>query len=84
MFRACRYQLQSVEVTLTVVLAMIADLGVCRNPRYRLGKPFLKEYLNRIPMAEPEEDFDDRNALYALYAFYVPCVTRAELFAEIG
>ncbi|KFY93442.1 hypothetical protein V500_03703 [Pseudogymnoascus sp. VKM F-4518 (FW-2643)] len=43
-----------------------ADLGVCRNPPIALEKSYIKEYLKVIPASEPEEDFDDRNALYAL------------------
>ncbi|KAL2257578.1 hypothetical protein VTK26DRAFT_9460 [Humicola hyalothermophila] len=42
------------------------DLGVFRNPRYPLGKPYLKEYWKRIPVSEPEEDADSRNTLYML------------------
>ncbi|KAI9848522.1 MAG: hypothetical protein M1837_007191 [Sclerophora amabilis] len=43
-----------------------ADLGSWRAPRYRMGRPFLKEYENLMGKSEPEEDWDDRNALYAL------------------
>ncbi|KAH0536564.1 hypothetical protein FGG08_006572 [Glutinoglossum americanum] len=43
-----------------------ADLGTWRSPRYRLGKPYIKEYLKHIPVSAPVEDFDDRNALYAM------------------
>ncbi|RYP92351.1 hypothetical protein DL770_001553 [Monosporascus sp. CRB-9-2] len=43
-----------------------ADLAICRNPRYRLGKPYIKQYWKRIPISEPEEDFEDRNAVYAM------------------
>jgi hypothetical protein len=43
----------------------IADLGICRNPRYRLGKPYIDEYLKHMPVSEPIEDFHARNALYA-------------------
>ncbi|KAK3293539.1 Fructosamine kinase-domain-containing protein [Chaetomium fimeti] len=42
------------------------DLGVFRNPRYPLGKPYLKEYWRRVPISEPEEDADSRNTLYML------------------
>lgn len=42
------------------------DLGVFRNPRYPLGKPYLKEYWKRVPISEPEEDVDSRNTLYML------------------
>ncbi|KAK3371155.1 Fructosamine kinase-domain-containing protein [Lasiosphaeria ovina] len=42
------------------------DLGVIRNPRYPLGKPYLKEYWKHVPISEPEEDADSRNSLYLL------------------
>lgn len=32
-----------------------ADLGVCRNPRYRLGKSYIEEYFKVIPASEPGE-----------------------------
>ena len=40
------------------------ELGIIRNPRYPLGKGFLKEYLKKVPISEPEEDFDSRNIMY--------------------
>ncbi|KAH9893767.1 Fructosamine kinase-domain-containing protein [Xylariomycetidae sp. FL2044] len=43
-----------------------AELGICRNPRYRLGKSYLEQYQKYIPISEPKEDFDARNAVYAL------------------
>ncbi|KAL8832478.1 MAG: hypothetical protein Q9191_000248 [Dirinaria sp. TL-2023a] len=43
-----------------------SDLGSWRAPRYRMGKPFLKEYQKQMSMSYPEEDWDDRNALYAM------------------
>ncbi|KAM7200564.1 Fructosamine kinase domain containing protein [Rhypophila sp. PSN 637] len=43
-----------------------AELGLIRNPRYPLGKAFIEEYLNKIPISEPEEDFDSRNIIYLL------------------
>ena len=43
-----------------------SDLGSWRAPRYRMGKPFLREYQRRMGMSYPEEDWDDRNALYAM------------------
>ena len=45
-----------------------ADLGSWRAPRYRMGRPFLKEYMKVMGISEPQEDWDDRNALYAMYA----------------
>ena len=43
-----------------------ADLGSWRAPRYRMGGLFLEEYKRVMGMSEPEEDWDDRNALYAM------------------
>ncbi|KAK1719402.1 hypothetical protein CaCOL14_006092 [Colletotrichum acutatum] len=43
-----------------------ADLGICLNPRYKLGQPCIHEYLKRIPAAEPTADFDGRIAVYAM------------------
>ena len=44
-----------------------ADLGSWRAPRYRMGRPFLKEYQKAMGISEPQEDWDDRNVLYAMY-----------------
>ncbi|KAJ8132264.1 hypothetical protein O1611_g1363 [Lasiodiplodia mahajangana] len=43
-----------------------AELGVCRNPRYGLGEAYIEEYLKLMPKSEPTEDFDTRNAVYAM------------------
>ncbi|KAL1608520.1 hypothetical protein SLS60_003462 [Paraconiothyrium brasiliense] len=43
-----------------------ADLGPWRAPRYRLGEPYLEQYKKVMGKSEPEADWDDRNALYAL------------------
>ena len=43
-----------------------ADLGSWRAPRYRMGRPFLREYQNRMGLDFPADDWDDRNQLYAL------------------
>ncbi|KAK4694508.1 hypothetical protein P7C71_g3089, partial [Lecanoromycetidae sp. Uapishka_2] len=43
-----------------------SDLGSWRAPRYRMREPFLKEYRDLMGMSDPEEDWDDRNALYAM------------------
>ncbi|KAM7211896.1 Fructosamine kinase domain containing protein [Rhypophila decipiens] len=41
------------------------ELGLFRNPRYPLGKAFI-EYLKKVPISEPEGDFDSRNIIYLL------------------
>ncbi|KAK7962011.1 uncharacterized protein PG986_002836 [Apiospora aurea] len=43
-----------------------ADLGICRNPRYKLGPAALREYFQHVPMSEPTADFDGRNHVYAM------------------
>ncbi|KAI9760343.1 MAG: hypothetical protein M4579_001747 [Chaenotheca gracillima] len=43
-----------------------SDLGSWRAPRYRMGRPFLRQYQKQMGMSVPQEDWDDRNALYAL------------------
>ena len=32
-----------------------------------MGKPYREEYVKHVQESEPKEDFEDRNALYALY-----------------
>ncbi|KAI1201544.1 Fructosamine/Ketosamine-3-kinase [Nemania serpens] len=43
-----------------------AELGICRIPHYRLGNRYVEEYLKHMPISEPKEDFDVRNAIYAM------------------
>lgn len=42
------------------------DLQCMRSSRYVLGYDFIKLYREIVGASEPEEDFDDRNALYAM------------------
>ncbi|KAK8044540.1 hypothetical protein PG993_004564 [Apiospora rasikravindrae] len=42
------------------------DLGMMREPRYDFTGEHVSKYLEAIPPSEPVEDFDDRNALYAM------------------
>ncbi|TGJ85441.1 hypothetical protein E0Z10_g3295 [Xylaria hypoxylon] len=45
----------------------VSELGICRNPHYRLGMSYIEEYLKQgMPISEPVEDFDTRNAIYAM------------------
>jgi protein-ribulosamine 3-kinase len=37
-----------------------------RQPRYRFTQEYVNKYKAVIPPSEPVEDFDDRNALYAM------------------
>lgn len=43
-----------------------ADMGSWRAARYKMGDPFFREYKKAMPVSEPQQDWDDRNALYAL------------------
>ena len=43
-----------------------AELGSWRAPRYKMGPPFQEEYHRVMGISEPQGDWDDRNALYAL------------------
>ena len=42
------------------------DLSLFRAPRYLLNKSHVDEYRKEVGVSEPIDDFDDRNALYAL------------------
>ncbi|PMD60750.1 uncharacterized protein K444DRAFT_560745 [Hyaloscypha bicolor E] len=41
------------------------DLGVWRATWNKIGKPYITRYHKHFPISPPEEDHDDRNALYA-------------------
>ncbi|KAI9659639.1 MAG: hypothetical protein M1831_003720 [Alyxoria varia] len=55
-------QCLSIVDTLTVVV----ELAPLRPVRHRMGKPYVKAYFKHFPVSPPEEDQDDRNALYCL------------------
>lgn len=42
------------------------ELGTWRPVRYKFGKPYIKAYHKHFPVSAPEEDHDDRNALYSI------------------
>lgn len=42
------------------------DLQSMRAARNTLGKDFVAAYKDEVGASEPQEDFDDRNALYSL------------------
>ncbi|KAG8525539.1 uncharacterized protein KY384_009183 [Bacidia gigantensis] len=42
------------------------ELAPLRPIRHRMGKPYVKAYFKHFPVSDPEEDQDDRNALYCL------------------
>ncbi|KAL7903975.1 Fructosamine kinase domain-containing protein [Trichoderma velutinum] len=43
------------------------ELGNWRPERNRFTRRYFQAYHSHIPKSEPEEDYDDRNRLYALY-----------------
>jgi len=42
------------------------ELGPWRPTRHKMGKPYVQRYCRHFPISAPEEDFDDRNALYCI------------------
>ena len=42
------------------------ELGNWRPTRNRFGKAYIKAYHRHYPIAEPAEDYDDRNVLYSM------------------
>ncbi|KAI9705291.1 MAG: hypothetical protein M1820_005290 [Bogoriella megaspora] len=42
------------------------ELAPLRPVRHRMGKSYVKEYFKHFPISKPEDDQDDRNALYCL------------------
>lgn len=42
------------------------ELGNWRPERNMFTRRYFQTYLSHIPISKPEEDFDDRNALYGL------------------
>ncbi|KAF7561985.1 hypothetical protein G7046_g2153 [Stylonectria norvegica] len=42
------------------------DLQCMRDPRYAIGLEFVDLYKREVGASEPQEDFDDRNALYSM------------------
>lgn len=58
-----------------------ADMGTWRATRYRMGRPYFKEYQKAMGMSEPQSDWDDRNALYAMYVVPLPfCIPISFVF----
>lgn len=42
------------------------DLGMMREPRYRFTGEHASKYLETMRPSQPEDGFDDRNAIYAM------------------
>jgi len=47
-------------------LTLTVELAPLRPARHRMGKSYVKAYFKHFPISDPEEDQDDRNALYCL------------------
>ena len=45
---------------------MKVDFNAMRAPRYTLGPEFINAYKNEAGASDLKEDFDNRNALYAM------------------
>ena len=45
---------------------MAVELGMFRGQHYGWSAEYMQEYLREVPPSEPQEDFDDRNAIYAM------------------
>ncbi|KAI2634224.1 NADP-dependent oxidoreductase domain-containing protein [Hypomontagnella submonticulosa] len=45
------------------------ELGNWRPERNKFTRRYFQAYHSHIPKSEPEEDYDDRNALYSLYGY---------------
>jgi len=50
-----------------MILTALDEIGTWRQMRYRFGKSYIKAYQKYFPVSAPEEDHDDRNALYSMY-----------------
>lgn len=57
---------------------MADELGNWRPERNRFSRSYFSAYHSHIPKASPEEDYDDRNALYAMqvdqHVLYTICI----------
>lgn len=68
--------LQVDEAPLLITCCYLVDLCMMREPRYRFTRDHMSRYLEVIQPSEPVEDFDDRNAIYAMS---VPCSAQSNI-----
>jgi protein-ribulosamine 3-kinase len=47
-------------------MTFVVELHMMREPRYRFAGDYIIKYKATIQPSDPIEDFDDRNALYAM------------------
>ena len=64
-------------------LTGLVELSPFRNPRYPLGKPYIKEYHKYFPVSEPEEDADDRLIMY-LIRHQVCLAATAQIYKQMS
>ena len=50
----------------STALTEVVELAPLRPIRHRMGKQYMKAYFDHFQKSDPEEDQDDRNALYCL------------------
>lgn len=69
-FDACAFyahnECKGLRLQTVFILTGIDEIGTWRQMRYRFGKSYIKSYQNYFPVSAPEEDHDDRNALYSM------------------
>lgn len=49
-----------------LIKSLLDELGNWRPERNKFTRRYFQAYHSHVPKAEPEEDYDDRNALYSL------------------
>lgn len=54
-----------------------------RPVRHRMGKQYVKAYFKYFPISPPEEDQDDRNALYCLSVSLQPTYLESRLIMTL-
>ena len=45
---------------------MTVEIGMFRSERYGWSPEHMQEYVKEMQPSEPHQDFDDRNAIYAM------------------
>jgi len=56
---------------LLAYIVRLVDLSFFRTEAYGWSKEYIEEYVKLVQPSEPQEDFDDRNALYAMRNYIV-------------
>lgn len=50
----------------SLLISTVVDFQCMRASRNAVGSEFVNAYKDEVGASQPEEDFDDRNTLYAL------------------